>query len=150
MAKKAKKTAKVTKTKRGGRKPGAWTLLTPEKLRAWRETNGVSRAALAGTLGVSSTSVQNWETGGAVATVKMQQKLAEITQGPPAQAARPSGRRAGPAVGASHASKDGDSTLVQAIASIVVEAIRSSSSGRKGVSPSELAVLIRTVRDSLS
>ena len=62
----------MAKSKRGGRKPGAWTLLKPTDLIGFREKNKISRARLAGALGVSSTSIQNWETGNAVPTDKSQ------------------------------------------------------------------------------
>jgi DNA-binding transcriptional regulator YiaG len=134
--------------KRGGRKPGKWTLLTPEALRSWREGNGVSRARLASMLGVSSTSVQNWETGHAVATTKLQQRLAELTKSAPEAAAgrRPAGRQAVPV--SVSAAGNGDPSLIQATSAIVIEAIRSN--GKRGVSAKDLAVLIRTVRDALS
>jgi DNA-binding transcriptional regulator YiaG len=70
--------------RRGGRKPGEWRLLQPEQLKDYRASNKISRARLAQMLGVSSTSVQNWETG-TVASMKIQQRLAElIAAGPSA------------------------------------------------------------------
>lgn len=112
----------------------------------------MSRANVASTLGVSSTSIQNWETGHAVATAKMQQKLADLmnasapavtttTRGkPPARVASPNGA-------APHA-PNGDPALIQATASIVVEAIRAG--GKRSVSAKELGVMVRTVRDALA
>lgn len=137
---------------RGGRKPGAWTLLTPEALRAWREGQKMSRATIAATLGVSSTSIQNWETGHAVATTKMQQKLADLMKAP-APAAR---SRRGATASASNANGaapqahtvSGDPALIQATATIVVEAIRAA--GKRSVSVRELGLMVRTVRDALA
>src|SRR5262245_15607728 len=128
----AKKVAK--KRGRGGRKPGTWKLLTPQTLRAWREKNDVSRAKLGAMLSVSSTSVQNWETGHAVATAKMQQRLADLLRSSPTAAG------SAPASTALRSNGSvGDPALVQATAAIVVEAIRA---GGKG-SVKDLASLIR-------
>ena len=69
--------------RRGGRKPGEWKFVTADEIKAFREEHRVSRARLASALGVSSTSVQNWETG-TVATLKTQQQLAEIMKAGPA------------------------------------------------------------------
>ena len=155
MAKKNRRVGgggKTTKKGRGGRRPGTWTLITPESLRAWREKNGVSRASVATMLGVSSTSVQNWETGHAIATTKTQQRLAELTSGAPAGAQAAGGRRGAAAAGAAAAPRasggDANGALIEGTAAIVVEAIRSS--GKKGMSANDLAALIRTVRDALA
>lgn len=76
--------AVLDKRRRGGRKPGEWKLITPEQLRDYRSEHRISRARLAQMLGVSSTSVQNWETG-TVASMRIQQRLAElIAAGPSA------------------------------------------------------------------
>lgn len=135
---------------RGGRKPGAWTLVKPEELRGWREKHKMSRASVAKTLGVSSTSIQNWETGHAVATTKMQQRLADLMESPASGGGAPSrgGSTAPASNGAAPHSLNGDSTLIQATASIVVEAIRAG--GKKDVSAKELGTLVRTVRDALA
>lgn len=128
MAKKSK--AAVSKTgRRGGRKPGAWTLISPDALRAWRDENKVSRAHLASMLGVSSTSVQNWETGHAVATTKTQQRLVELTKRAPGQpqTTRPAASTA--ANGATAHTSAESPTLIQATASIVTEAIRAKRQG---------------------
>lgn len=61
-----------------GRKPGAWTLVTPQEIRAFREEHEISRSRLAGALGVSSTTVQNWETNNGVAMPRLQQKVADL------------------------------------------------------------------------
>lgn len=151
MAKKKPSATRKTGTRRGGRKPGAWTLLTPEALRGWREKNKMSRANVASTLGVSSTSIQNWETGHAVATAKMQQKLADLMNAPATPGAATSrGKRTAPATptnGSAPHAANGDPTLIQATASIVVEAIRA---GKKNVSAKELGLMVRTVRDALA
>jgi DNA-binding XRE family transcriptional regulator len=64
--------------RRGGVVKGAWKSTTPDGLRDFRKTHKVSRARLARTLGVSSTTIQNWETGADVASVKAQAKLADV------------------------------------------------------------------------
>lgn len=64
--------------RRGGRKPGVWTLVKPEHIPAYRKAQKLSRASMAAMLGVSSTTVQNWEAGKAVATPKAQARIAEV------------------------------------------------------------------------
>lgn len=67
------------KGNRVGRQPGAWgDGLSSDVVRSFRETGAVSRARLAGLLGVSSTTIQNWETGLAVPDPKNQAKLREV------------------------------------------------------------------------
>lgn len=70
----------ATKTKsRGGRKPGTWISgLDNKKILAWREETHTSRSRLASHIGVSSTSVQNWETGAAIPVRQTQLQLAEL------------------------------------------------------------------------
>lgn len=68
--------------RRGGRKPGEWRLVTPKRIREFREANRLSRATLSRALGVSSTTIQNWETGLVVATNKAQTRLAELMSQP--------------------------------------------------------------------
>jgi DNA-binding XRE family transcriptional regulator len=62
---------------------GSWTEVQPEQIRAFREEHTISRNMLASTLGVSATSVQNWETGLAVAMPAVQARLASIIQAGP-------------------------------------------------------------------
>lgn len=69
--------------KRAGRKPGVWKYVTPEQLREFRTSGQVSRARIASALGVSSTSVQNWEAGRA-AMPRLQKRLAELIAAGPA------------------------------------------------------------------
>lgn len=70
---------KKTKTKRrGGRQPGTWSLVKPEQIREYRASNKISRATLATMLGVSSTTIVNWETGKAVATTRLQSRIQSV------------------------------------------------------------------------
>lgn len=66
--------------KRGGRKAGTWDV-TPEAFEAWRAAQGHSRATLAGQLGVSPTTIQNWGTGNAIPTPKSQEQIAKLMAG---------------------------------------------------------------------
>lgn len=145
-----KKKVRQAAKRRGGRRPGSWTLLTPESLRTWRGASGMSRAALASMLEVSSTSVQNWETGNAVATTKMQQRLAELMKAPLAAASHggKSTTNPAPARKIAPAADEAGGSLVQATAAIIVEAIKAG--GKRAIVPKELSLLIRTVRDALS
>lgn len=125
--------------KRGGRKPGAWTHVTPDKIIAFREENAISRQRLAEAVGVSQTSVQNWEHG-TVATPKMQKRLAElISRGPHAI---PSTRR--PLPGMYDAA--GDAAAVQATGTIVSSYL----ANNRDVEPEQLLALIRDIRRTLA
>lgn len=128
--------------RRGGRKPGVWKLLTPEKLKAYREEHKISRVRLAQMLGVSSTSVQNWETG-TVATLKIQQRLAELIAAGPAAILPP--RRA-PSLWdvAGGANGNGDPAI-----SATGEIVASYVSSRRGLPAEELVEVIRAVRRAL-
>jgi len=105
----------------------------------------MSRSGVAKALGVSSTSIQNWETGHAVATAKVQQRLADLMSAPATSSPTPTASAAaaapGPAV-------NGNPTLIQSTAAIVIEAIRVG--GKKNLSARELGLLVRTVRDALA
>lgn len=59
-----------------------WTLTSPEKIKEFRRTNSVSRLRFATALGVSATSVQNWEEGRSVAEKKTQAKMIEVMANP--------------------------------------------------------------------
>jgi DNA-binding transcriptional regulator YiaG len=80
VAKKKFSVSKVSKG-RGGRKKGEWKLLTKDQLMTFRKDQRISRARLAELMGVSSTSIQNWETN-TVPTMKAQQKLAQLINNP--------------------------------------------------------------------
>jgi DNA-binding XRE family transcriptional regulator len=110
----------------------------------------MSRASVAKTLGVSSTSIQNWETGHSVATTKMQQRLADLMKAPASAATSGRGPSGTPAANGAtpHAATNGDPALIQATASIVIEALRAG--GKKNVSAKEIGLLVRTVRDALA
>ena len=76
----AKKTK--TKTKHGGRKPGSWKRgLTAASLRTFRKANRISRARLAEMIGVSQTTIQNWETDRVFPTDKNQVELERVMAG---------------------------------------------------------------------
>lgn len=120
--------------RRAGRKPGVWTLLTPEKLRDYRDRSQLSRARLAAILGVSSTSVQNWETG-TVASTNIQQRLSELIAAGPTQLVAPmwdASARRGDAIKAT-------GTIVAAYAQV-----------QKNLSATDLVDLVRAVREALS
>jgi transcriptional regulator with XRE-family HTH domain len=68
----------VPRKRRGGRRPGSWDLVDPDEFKGWRQEQRLSRARLASALGVSSTSIQNWETGNAIPSRRYQERLAEL------------------------------------------------------------------------
>jgi DNA-binding XRE family transcriptional regulator len=71
-----KKASKVqVKKGRGGRKRGIWTL-SKEDFRAWRERHQMTRASVGKLLGVSATTIQNWEKGIAIPLPKHQHAIA--------------------------------------------------------------------------
>lgn len=77
----AKKKAKKTGRRGGGRTPGAWTLLTQDALKTFRREGKLSRARLAELLGVSSGSIMNWETGRSVPVTRTQEQIVALMQG---------------------------------------------------------------------
>jgi DNA-binding transcriptional regulator YiaG len=81
-------------TNRGGRKKGQWTETTPDTIRDFRRIGRISRSRLASALGVSATSVQNWEVGLVVATPAMQKKIVELIKASP-ELGRPRPAQAG-------------------------------------------------------
>ncbi len=129
---------KRTGGRRGGRKPGTWKLVTPMQILAYRKEHRVSRARMAQALGVSSTSVQNWESG-TVATLQAQQRIATLIAASPA--APPAPHRA------PHSSDapSGDEGALLATGTIVV----AYAANRKDLRPDQLVGLIQTVRGAL-
>lgn len=76
-----KKTTKSSKG-RGGRTPGVWRDgLSGDAMRQYRKTNRISRSKMGKLLGVSSTTIQNWEVGVAVPTPKNQTELERVLNG---------------------------------------------------------------------
>jgi DNA-binding XRE family transcriptional regulator len=148
MAKKTK-AAKITKKGRGGRKPGVWTLVTPEQIRVYRKTNGTSRAKLADMLGVSNTTVQNWETGKGAAFPKIQERIKALLDGAPQPAPSRRGSRGGAAPqpatsNGSHAPTNGYDSTVEATGRIVAAFL-----GGAKIQRQELGAVIREVRSAL-
>ena len=88
---------KVGRRGRGGRKPGKWTLLTDASFRAFRKEAGLSRSRLSELLGVSSTSIQNWETGRSVPLTRYQHQIVELMKGGAPRSAPPARNRLRPA-----------------------------------------------------
>lgn len=70
----------VVKQKTGGRPRGEWVALKPEDIVKWREEHDVSVGKLAEALGVSPTSVKNWETDAVVATLEKQTEIAALLE----------------------------------------------------------------------
>jgi DNA-binding transcriptional regulator YiaG len=135
MARK-KKARKKTKAGRGGRKPGKWEFVTPEAIRAHRRENALSRAKLANQLGVSTTSIQNWESG-RPASLKIQRQLRDLMDGKsPAGAQAPTG-----------ASGEPEASVIRTTGSIVAAYLQSS---KTTLQPAQLAKLVRSVRMALT
>ncbi|MCO5170081.1 MAG: helix-turn-helix transcriptional regulator [Planctomycetes bacterium] len=120
-----------------------WKLLTPEKLKAFRAEHKVSRARLAQMIGVSTTSIQNWESG-TVASLKVQHRLAELIAAGPAAILAP---RKAPSLWdvAGGASPRADSAI-SATGEIVASYLKS----RKELPAKELVEVIRAVRAALA
>lgn len=138
---------KTKKKNMGGRKPGSWTLLTQEQLKSWRLEKGVSRLRLARALGVSPTSVQNWEVGIAVPTTASQQKLLDVMKTPdriPAKGTVSPALAFVPSQAQTDLLKGGD--LHNVVGAIVATYV---SAGAKTLTPQELPDLVRSVRSAL-
>lgn len=134
--------AQSTRVRRGGRKPGTWTLVTPEQIRAYRDGHRVSRVRMAQMLGCSPTSVQNWEKG-KVATTKTQLQIKELIETAPS-VPLPSRQRQGPSLlGAREA---GEGVSLEVTGRIVTAYV----AGAKALGTEELVGLIRGVRAALS
>ncbi|MCO5164866.1 MAG: helix-turn-helix domain-containing protein [Planctomycetes bacterium] len=119
-------------------------MLTPEKLKAFRAENRISRARLAELLGVSSTSVQNWETN-TVASMKIQERLAQLIAAGPA-AIPPSTKAPSLWDRGSTSSNRGDPALLAT--GTIVAGYLQVKGGELGVD--ELLGLIRSVRQALA
>lgn len=128
---------------RGGRKPGEWKLLSKEDLIRFRSQNGFSRSRLATALGVSSTSIQNWETEHAIPTLKAQQKLVEVLKRPDLVAGVK--KAASLFEGRPFVGEDSGSALFNATGQIVTAYLAKSDK----ISAEEVAAIIRTVRAAL-
>lgn len=139
---------KKKSARRGGRTPGQWTLLEKDDLSGFRKTQKLSRSALANHLGVSSTSIQNWETGRSVPLTRFQQQLVDLMKGGvPAAAGRGRGRGRG-AGGAAPVGAAGSETSLTATAEIV-KGFLATSAGSK-LSADELVALTTSLRAALS
>lgn len=140
MARRKKKTGaskkKAPGARRGGRKPGRWELLTPKELFEFRKQHGLSRAKLADQLGVSTTSIQNWETGRA-ASMKIQRRLRDLMDGKAAPVANP---------GAS-ANATATSSAIETTGNIVAAYLANQEAA---LPPAQLAKLVRSVRVALT
>lgn len=154
MAKKT--TKKLTKKtgRRGGRKPGQWVHVTQEAVGKFRKGAQLSRGKLAEMLGVSSTSVQNWEAGHSVPMPRYQQKLAElITSGgakpsPSASESAPTRVRSRQAVPLSAASPEVEVTRLS-VAGEIMKDYLATPQGAK-VSQEQLVALTRALMGALT
>lgn len=135
-------TAEARPKHRLGRKPGAWTHLTPEALRAFREEHKLSRDRLADLLGVSRTSIQNWETLELPPSPKTQQRLAELLRAGPGAIPPP---RKAPSLWDAPRPQRTDAGVLLATGAIVAAWARTHT-----LSQDELLALIQTVREALT
>ncbi len=139
MARRKKKTRASKKNtpsgRRGGRKPGRWELLNPEELLEFRKQRGLSRAKLADQLGVSTTSIQNWETGRA-ASMKIQRKLRDLIDG-----------KAAPVTEAAVSTPTAASNAIETTGNIVAAYLANQ---KAAMQPAQLAKLVRSIRVALT
>jgi DNA-binding transcriptional regulator YiaG len=115
-----------TRGRRGGRTPGHWRDgLTGQAVLDWRKQHKVSRAALAKALGVSPTSVQNWEIADGVPVPRSQIALRAImTKGPGAISGNSAhGSKAMEALAASAGSSMIEGMKIEALGMIVAAMI---------------------------
>jgi DNA-binding XRE family transcriptional regulator len=127
----------MPKGKRGGRNPGEWKLVQPEQIRAYRADHKMSRATMSKMLGVSATTIQNWEIGNGTATHKAQVRIKELLDSAP-PATLMSARRSPPA--------GGNDAQLEATGKIVAALV----SRNANVSQSQMVEVIRQVRQALS
>ena len=125
------------RSRRGGRKPGKWEIVTPSEIMEYRKRNGLSRARMATLLGVSTTSIQNWETG-RVAGRKIQERLRRLIDDAPAPAA---------GVGLPGSSSLLDDARTRTTGDIVSAYLQAKG---KTLTPSQVTKLVRSVRKALS
>ena len=131
-----------TKTKHSGRKPGSWKHgLTADALRAFRKNNHVSRARLAKSLGVSQTTINNWEIGLVFPTDRNQDQLQRVMKNPSAVVASAPARQ-------ESFSRDGNHGVGLAATGQIVSAYLASAKG-KTVTQDDLCNLVRSVRSAL-
>lgn len=153
-----KKSKKKTGRRGGGRTPGAWTLLTQDALKTFRTGAKLSRSRLSELLGVSSTSVQNWETGRSVPLTRYQEQIVALMEGGvPADTAPARKRGSNGAArsrggarsnGASHAlSSSGDAALT-AVGDILKGYLATPAGGELG--QEQLVALAMSLRAALS
>lgn len=140
MQKQASETGgKKRRKQRGGRVKGTWKAADPSAVLEFRKSNKISRSRLAGVLGVSTTTIQNWETGVVVATPKAQQELADLMKQGAAAFLPPPGRLV--------ALVSGPGPTISTTGAIVVGYLQSL---KAPLSQAELIGLIRSVRLALS
>ncbi len=149
----ASKAPKATKgRRRGGRKKGEWILLTSDSLGRYRKAANLSRAKLAEIMDVSSTTIQNWESGKAVPTKKSQARLADLIQGgPPAAAhATETVARSTPRPHVSSSANGGATTGVElTVTGEILKAFLATAQGGK-TSQEQLVQLTRSLRAALA
>ena len=109
-----------------------WTYVLPEEILAYRKEHGLSRAKLAAALSVSTTSIQNWESG-RVAALATQRRLRALIDGE--------------TLPLSEGGESTTSDLVGATGQIVAAYVASS---QDSLSPEEVMTLIRDVKRALS
>lgn len=128
--------AKPGQAKPGEAKPdeGGWRFVQPEEILAYRREQGLSRAKLADALGVSTTSIQNWE-GGRVAALGTQRRLRSLIDGEPLA---PNGLAA--------VSQEAPQDSLVMMTGQIVSAYLSS---QADVDPTQIPDLIRTVKAAL-
>lgn len=113
-----------------------WRFVQPDEILTYRREHGLSRAKLAEALGVSTTSIQNWESG-RVATLATQRRLRSLIDGDPL-----------PTNGASPHAPAGESaqdSLVMMTGQIVSAYL----ANQPDLDPSKIPDLIRTVKAAL-
>lgn len=149
MARRKAKKEKGTTTGRGtqarkpGRRPASWQLVTPDEVRRYRESSGMSRAALARALGVSTSSILSWESG-KVPSLISQRRLRILMDGEPLA---PTVNGAEPAEGEAEAEvSEGQRAATMATGAIVAAYLKT----QKQPQPGQIADVVRRVRRALA
>lgn len=142
--------AKPKKKGRGGRVKGVWkTGLSGDVMRQFRKDHKVSRGKMAKMLGVSSTTIQNWEVGVAVPTPKNQAELERVLKGEKIQKNGQKPKATNGTVSQAPFAHDDHHGVELSITGQIVSAWLGSPRIKGNVSQDDLVGLVRSVRSAL-
>lgn len=137
-------TSRGAQGKKPGRRPASWQLVKPEEVRRYRESSGLSRAALARALGVSTSSILSWENG-KVPSLTSQRRLRMLMDGERVPAPENNGEGAVEGEAEVDVSA-GERAATMATGAIVAAYLRT----QKQPQPGQVSEVVRRVRRALA